>query len=223
MRTLTITVADSANCPGGAAPQKFQVLSQTWTGAEVPWGKITDFAFIGELWAVTRGRNLSSSHLWLAHPHSVVGWQGNPGECAPVHVAQVVALPADKEAAAGPLPRLLLCYGGDAGVRLLDDTTPTAEGLPPGQGHPYLTLPASAITALPAEVQAVVRQRLCAWCGEKAGEEELCDRCARQASRYQQIPGDTPADRLHYVFVDELATPPPESARPPADESPESH
>lgn len=177
--SLVIAIQDCANCPGGAALQEFQVLSKTWTGAEAPWGEITDFLYMGATWESPGGRDVDASRLWLAYPRTVVGWQGNPGERAPVHVVRVVALPTS-EVADGPLDEHLLYYGGDAGVRVLDDPPTEGEGLPPGQGYPYLTLPASAITALPAEVQAVVRQRLCARCGEESGESALCPRCEKE-------------------------------------------
>jgi len=215
MTTFTITVAASANCPGGLAAQTFQVLSRTWTGTEVPWGEITDFLFMADTWEVSGGGSLSSSRPWLAHPHPVVGWAGDPGAPAPVHVVRVVPLPNAPEMAASGLPELLLCYGGDAGVRLLDDTLPTVAGLPAGQGHPFLALPASAITALPAEVQTVVRQRLCAWCGEESGATVLCPRCAANqlaeidSSRNQDMQSERPElqPRRREVYLSALLPP----------------
>lgn len=164
---LTITVQTSANFPPGLEATDFQPLSPTWTGPQVslPLGG-------GD------------------HRLPIVGWAGNPGQAAPLHVVR--AWHWREPGIAGSLTEIILVYGGDAGVRILDDTTAPSPGidedLPRGQGLPLLVLDAEqTLPQLPPEVQAVLRRHICAWCGADAtaATAPLCGRCA---VKYRQQP-----------------------------------
>lgn len=160
-----LSVRDSANFPGGMSPQAFQILSQTWTGEQLPL-----------------------PHDRTGRLFPVVGWSGNPGQAAPIHVVRARWWPMEAGWDRGPLPtpptEVLLVYGGDAGVRILDGTTEPMPGvdedLPRGQGLPWITLGVGQLAELPPEVQAVVRQRVCDRCGAPSGDQALCALCAQQ-------------------------------------------
>jgi hypothetical protein len=108
----------------------------------------------------------------------VVGWSAaGGGQAASVHVIKVRL---DK--AAG-----YLVYGGDGGVRILDDSTQLSAGgserLLPGWGKPLLWV--QRLEDLPPHVQEVVERPICRKCGKTlpepastdAGIGYLCERC----------------------------------------------
>jgi len=117
----------------------------------------------------------------------VVGWSdlffGSP---APVHVFKTRL---DNQVG-------YLVYGGNSGVRVLNDETEPVEGidshLPPGWGQPVIWI--EDVADLPCEVAAVIEPQtgtsLCVGCGEvfslategwmEVGDGDLCPDCARQ-------------------------------------------
>ena len=106
-------------------------------------------------------------------PLETVGWTDLfTGRPCPVHVLRARWLPhRHLEISGGPdRPREgFLVYGGNSGVRVLDDKAEPTPGLdehlPRGWGRPLVWI--EDIADLPAEVRQVVERWLCGECGEE--------------------------------------------------------
>jgi len=170
---LELYVKNTSNCEG-LPLQNFTELSPTWTGERViiPFGP--------------EMRRLE-----------VVGWTDLfTGRPCPVHVARVRWLPHERpDISGGPAEPLegVLVWGGNSGVRVLDDEVEPVEGvndhLPPGWGRPVVWI--EDATDLPLEVRDVLARHLCEGCGAElplsaspyyTGEGRpgswLCEECA---------------------------------------------
>ena len=170
---MQLYIKNTSNCEG-LPLQNFQELSPTWTGEgmTIPFGP--------------EMRRLE-----------VVGWTDLfGGRPCPVHVARVRWMPHQRpDISGGPTEPQegILVWGGNSGVRVLDDEAEVVEGvddhLPPGWGRPMLWIKAEA--DLPFAVRDVLARHLCEDCGVElplsmspydVGEGRrglwLCEKCA---------------------------------------------
>jgi len=128
----------------------------------------------------------------------VVGWTDLfTGRSCQVHVARVRWLAQERPDVSGGPPGTItgyLVWGGNSGVRILDDQAEPIEGvddhLPPGYGMPVVWV--EDLGDLPDDVQKVVTIPICQGCGTPlprstspyfaGGEGEgvyLCPKCAK--------------------------------------------
>lgn len=120
-------------------------------------GMAEGFIRLGQIWSGERLR-LPFGEGDKIGTYDVVGWtdlhSGSPG---PVHVAKM-----QRGWSTG-----FLVWGGNAGVRVLDDDAEPTSGvddhLPPGHGRPMLWV--DDVLELPREVRDVVERPICARCG----------------------------------------------------------
>jgi hypothetical protein len=127
---VQLYVKKTNNFPDGLPLTNFEELSATWRGDSISLPFSED-----------EGRE---------HRHEVVGWAGlfNGQPCG-VHVCNV------RHADWG---EGFLVYGGDGGVRIMDDAAGTEfEHLPPGYGMPFVRV--KDIGDMPQEVRDVVKMR----------------------------------------------------------------
>ena len=132
MNEFQLYVKSTSNCPEGLELQTVERLSPEWTGDSL----LLPFGEGAE-----------------AAEREVVGWTdlfgGRP--CA-VHAARVRWLGQDG----------FLIWGGNSGVRILDDEATPIEGiddhLPPGYGRPVIWV--EDVADLPVDVQAVVMRHV---------------------------------------------------------------
>jgi len=172
--TFELYVKNTSNCEG-LPLQVFERLGPEWTGDSLtlPFG--TD----GE-------------------PLEVVGWTDLfTGRPCPMHVALVRWLPHKRPDISGGPPGPIegyLVWGGNSGVRILDEGAEPTPGmddhLPPGYGRPLVWVDLEDVEDLPAGVRAVVERRVCQRCGavlelaaspywlDEGRSVWLCDDCA---------------------------------------------
>ncbi len=134
METLQFYVKDTSNYLGGMPLKSFDVLSETWTdeSVQIPFGQESDF-------------------------YEVVGWTDLCcGQPCPVNIVKVCIHAEDS--ATGRKEEGFLVYGGNSGVRILDEESdPTIgvdEHLPNGYGLPFVWV--EDIDDLPKDVQEIV-------------------------------------------------------------------
>ena len=144
---MQLYVKKTSNCEG-LPLQNFEELSPTWTGERVtiPFGE--------------ERKRLE-----------VVGWTDLfTGRPCPVHVARVRWMPHKRpDISGGPTEPLegVLVWGGNSGVRVLDDEAEPTPGLddhlPRGWGRPIVWI--DDVADLPFEVQDALARHLCGDCG----------------------------------------------------------
>ena len=175
--TFQLYVKSTSNCEG-LPLQTFERLSPEWSGESLrlPFGE---------------GREARSLE--------VVGWTDlYTGSPCDVHVARVRWLPHERpDISGGPaeLQEGYLVWGGNSGVRILnDDAEPTSgvdEHLPPGYGRPIVWVALEDVADLPLEVRDAVTLSLCEGCGAELPLSAspyyldvgrgiwLCEKCAK--------------------------------------------
>ena len=174
--TFQLYVKPTSNCEG-LPLQTFERLSPEWSGERV---------------------TLSIGEEGDARPLEVVGWTdlftGRPCE---VHVARVRWLPHERpDISAGPTEPQegYLVWGGNSGVRILDDEAEPTPGvddhLPPGHGSPIVWVALEDVADLTLEVRDAVTRSLCEGCGAELSLSAspyyldegksiwLCEKCA---------------------------------------------
>lgn len=194
--TLQLYVKPTSNCQG-LPLQTFERLGPEWSGDSLalPFGE-------GEGLADEEARTLE-----------VVGWTDLfTGTPCPVHVALVMWLPHKRPDIGGGPGGLVVGYlvwGGNSGVRILDEeaepTPGVDEHLPPGHGRPIVWVNLEDVDDLPAEVRAVVERHVCEGCGAVLPASAspywldtdkavwLCDECADPGEVIRLDEGDEAA------------------------------